>query len=397
MGEPIAITAGARTCIVVPAYNEEHRFQGERLEAFLAESAGVDFILVNDGSTDRTLELLRALEVRWPGRIDVLDLDRNRGKAEAVRQGMLRAFARPGVAYAGFWDADLATPLEAIEDFQRTLDRNPSMRMVIGSRVALLGRRIDRKPLRHYCGRFAATAASLVLGSIVYDTQCGAKLFRTDRDMAALFGQPFGSRWIFDVELLARYLRRFGGDAGIYELPLDRWQDVGSSKVRPRDYIRAFGELANVYRQYRLPERYRAAFDVVTSPFSRYVGAGAIGTLSHLVALAVAVELAGLSPTLGTGLGAVFGAGVNYALNYHFTFVSTAAHVRTLPRYLGVAVFGMAVSMGVVRHLTMRFGTAHYLEAQLVATGLVLVLGFLLNRAWTFGSAASSGDAAMDP
>ena len=154
--------------------------------------------------------------------------------------------------YFGYWDADLATPLDAVAGFVEILDRDPRIDVVIGARVALLGRDIQRRLLRHYVGRVFATAASVVLRLPVFDTQCGAKLFRCNADMRGLFERPFGSRWIFDVEVLARYLARPSASSqGLYELPLARWVDVGESRLKLRDFVHAAADLATIYRQYR--------------------------------------------------------------------------------------------------------------------------------------------------
>jgi hypothetical protein len=128
--------------------------------------------------------------------------------------------------------------------------------MVFGARVRLLGRSVRRSPIRHYLGRAFSTAASLALGVGVYDTQCGSKLFRASREIMSLFQTPFSSRWIFDVEIVARLAaaRRGTGrpqvDELVYEFPLHEWRDVAGSKVKPRDFARAFFELAAITRRY---------------------------------------------------------------------------------------------------------------------------------------------------
>jgi hypothetical protein len=159
-----------------------------------------------------------------------------------------------GVEYAGFWDADLATPLDAIRQFVDVLDSRPDTDMVFGSRVKLLGRKVERRILRHYLGRVFATVVSIVLRLPIYDTQCGAKLFRAKPVTRSLFDEPLQSRWVFDVELIARYIVAIGSPATaanrIYEYPLHVWEDVGGSKVKPFDFIVAFRDVARIYWKY---------------------------------------------------------------------------------------------------------------------------------------------------
>ena len=155
----------------------------------------------------------------------------------------------------GFWDADLATPLDAVEDFLALAAKRQEIDLILGSRVLLMGRDIRRKPLRHYLGRVFATAASLTLGLPVYDTQCGAKVFRANAAIAAVFAGPFRSAWIFDVELiLARYLGlpAEGGPPRRAHLraAVPAWHDVPGSKLRPADFARSLFELAAIGRRY---------------------------------------------------------------------------------------------------------------------------------------------------
>jgi dolichyl-phosphate beta-glucosyltransferase len=378
-----------RTQIVVPCYNEERRFRATAFDDYLAAHDDVGFVLVNDGSVDGTLGILLELQRRWSDRIQVIDQQPNQGKAEAVRAGMIHA-AHAGADYIGYFDADLATPLAAIEEFVAILDRTARIDIVLGARVALLGRDIRRRSIRHYLGRVFATAASLVLAVPVYDTQCGAKLLRARTALSAgLFDRPFGSRWIFDVELIARYLTGSGSQEGLYEQPLREWTDVGESTVKARDFLRAGGEMAAIYREYQLHRDVDALLAILTAPFVRYAGAGVVGTAAHYGVLVASVELIGLSPTVATALGAISGAAINYVLNYHLTFASKAPHRRVLPRFLAVAALSTAVSAGGMWYAVHAMHIP-YLAAQIFCTGLVLVLGFAFNRLWTFGSAGSA-------
>jgi glycosyltransferase involved in cell wall biosynthesis len=245
----------SRVIVVVPCFNEATRLDKRIFQAFVREHRQLRFLFVNDGSTDGTLSLLQGLRRSDPDCFAVCHLAENVGKAEAVRQGLLRAF-ESDPEYLGYWDADLATPLDAILTFCSVLDSRPDIEMVFGARVSLLGRSVKRSPLRHYLGRVFATAASLAVGIGFYDTQCGAKLFRASHEIMSLFQSPFATRWIFDVEIIARLIATRRGtsrarvDEIVYEFPLHEWRDVAGSKVRAHDFARALGELAAIAWRY---------------------------------------------------------------------------------------------------------------------------------------------------
>lgn len=370
--------------IVVPCYNEEQRLDVAAFAQFLTRTEQVGIIFVNDGSQDGTLSLLTALADRFPRRVLVIDQPFNQGKGEAVRVGMLRAIDQ-SAEYAGYFDADLATPLESSAEFIETLDRNPELHLVLGARVSLLGRTITRKASRHYSGRLFATAASLVLALPVYDTQCGAKLLRVTERARSLFERPFASRWIFDVELFARYLSTYGSREGLYELPLRRWTDIGESKVKWHDFMRAGAEIAAIYRTYGIKRDFNTLLRLLSAQFVRYAGAGAVGTLCHYLVLVLLAEVFRVTPPAASVAGALMGAGVNYLLNYHFTFASKLAHRITLPRFLAVAVISAALNGVGMWFATTRLGV-HYLLAQLGCTTAVLLIGYALNAVWTFRS-----------
>jgi dolichyl-phosphate beta-glucosyltransferase len=371
-----------RTLLVVPCFDEEARLDVTAVIQFLEGAQQTGIIFVNDGSRDGTLKLLNQVAQQFPRRVVVIDQGANKGKAEAVRVGMLRAMDFR-VEYAGYFDADLATPLESSAEFVETLDKHTNLQFVIGARVALLGRTITRRASRHYTGRIFATVASLVLALPVYDTQCGAKLMRVNARARSLFEKPFGSRWIFDVELFARYLAVYGDRNGLYELPLLRWSDVGESKIKWHDFMRASAEIASIYRAYGIKRDFDSFLRLLTAPFLRYVGAGGVGTLCHYLVLTILVTLFAVTPAAATVAGALVGAGINYLLNYHFTFASSATHRTTLPRFLMVATLSAVLNGVGMWFATSRLGL-HYLVSQLGCTAVVLVVGYLLNAAWTF-------------
>ncbi len=238
--------------IVVPCYNEELRLPVEQFHRFLCESETV-FVFVDDGSRDKTLDRLEEFRKGREDRVFVLRSPANQGKAEAVRRGMNFALTQQ-VEYIGYWDADLATPLDAIPQFIAVLAGKPGLDMVFGARVKLLGRDVHRRTVRHYLGRVFATTVSVMLRLPIYDTQCGAKIFRVRADTGGLIAEPFSTRWVFDVELLARYIRQLGSPElaaqRIYEYPLDVWEDVGGSKVKPLDFFVAFRDVALIYWKY---------------------------------------------------------------------------------------------------------------------------------------------------
>lgn len=238
--------------IVIPCFNEAERFDGEAFTHFFTDSR-VRLTFVDDGSKDATGAVLDS----WCGRIGerakLLRLPENRGKGEAVRAGLLDAL-REGASVVGFADADLATPADELLRMIALLEESTAD-AVIGSRIALLGVDIERNVSRHHLGRLFATCVSLVLRERVYDTQCGAKLFRASDTLLDALTDPFVSRWAFDVELLGRLL--VAGQT-IVEVPLRRWTDVPGSKLHPRAMLRAAADLVRIERDLRTRRRTRA-------------------------------------------------------------------------------------------------------------------------------------------
>jgi glycosyltransferase involved in cell wall biosynthesis len=219
-------------------------------------------LLVDDGSTDRTLDVLAEIQGAAPAStVRVLPLPRNGGKAEAVRQGLANALGR-GARLIGYADADLSTPFAELSRLLEPVEQGTAD-VVLGSRVALLGTHIERTRARHYLGRVFATAASLLLKLGVYDTQCGAKFFRQSPALESALSVPFSSSWAFDVELIGRLLLGAPGAPPIapdrfVEIPLRAWRDVRGSHLKSRDMARAAFDLVRIQRALLAWER-RAA------------------------------------------------------------------------------------------------------------------------------------------
>jgi glycosyltransferase involved in cell wall biosynthesis len=236
-----------RAAIVIPFFNEERRFDRARLVEL---SRRVEVVAVDDGSRDRTLALLGEVAKEAGGAIQVLPLARNGGKGEAVRQGLLHAASR-GARILGFTDADFSTSPGELCALLAELEARPDLDVLIASRVLLVGRRVERNPMRHYLGRVFATLAANILRTPFYDTQCGAKLFRRTPALESALALPFVSRWAFDVELLGRLLIGTKGIPGVplarmREVPLEQWVDVGGSKVTTAAMVRTLSDLARI-------------------------------------------------------------------------------------------------------------------------------------------------------
>ena len=243
----------SRTCIAIPCYNEETRLPVGEFEEYFASHKDVDFCFVNDGSTDDTIMVLTRLCKGWEERMAIVSLQKNSGKAEAVRAGIIHALSLKKYHKVGFWDADLATPLEEIDYLSEFMDKNESFAFAFGSRIKTLGVLIERKLLRHYFGRVFATFASGVVRLPVYDTQCGAKLMKSEV-AKKVFDRSFSSKWLFDIEIFARMIEIYGHNEAekmMVEVPLRKWIDKGNSRITMTYLLKMPFELFSIYRSHR--------------------------------------------------------------------------------------------------------------------------------------------------
>lgn len=210
--------------IVIPAYNEARRIGPtlQRVQAYIqSKSFPVELIVVDDGSTDSTPELLRQAAKESPP-LQVLRNEPNRGKGFSVRRGVLASKGQ----YVLFTDADLSSPIEETDKLLAAL-QSADAAAAIGSRA--LNRKLIGIPqpwFRDFGGRCFNLVVRLLTGLKLRDTQCGLKLFRRASTIEAFKlqrVQGFG----FDPELLFLIERKKGK---IVEVPV-RWNNDPDTKV----------------------------------------------------------------------------------------------------------------------------------------------------------------------
>ena len=230
--------------IIIPFYNEEKRIEIERFHQIFNDFPQYNFILVNDGSTDNTNTILDEFKSKFPN-LTILKLDKNIGKAEAIRSAVLSISNADFIVY---YDADLATPFSELEKLIKFSILHQNYKMVMGARIKLIGNQVKRSLKRHYFGRIFATIVSqFVLKVAVYDTQCGAKVidFETAKP---IFSKPFISKWLFDVEVLKRLQKIHNLKEVVKEIPLEKLKEIGNSKIKATDFFKIPFELLKIYR-----------------------------------------------------------------------------------------------------------------------------------------------------
>jgi dolichyl-phosphate beta-glucosyltransferase len=241
--------------IVVPAYNESARL-GASLEKILSYLAGqgwaaeVEVIVVNDGSTDDTAEIVRRL-ARKNSALRLVENPGNRGKGYSVRNGMLQARGQVLV----FSDADLSAPIEELPKLLKALDDGDGADIAIGSRWLQAELQTQRQPLhRQLFGRVFNLLLRITLGLQFKDTQCGFKAFQ-QKAAQKIFPLQRIERWGFDPEILF-LARKFG--FRVQEVPV-AWAHSGGTRIHPlTDGSRMFWEMLRI-RWYDLTGKYDVA------------------------------------------------------------------------------------------------------------------------------------------
>ena len=224
--------------IVVPAFNEARRIAEtvRKIDDFIRRSPlALELIVVDDGSTDNTAEIVREFPAKG---LRLIQNKKNHGKGYTVRQGVLAASGK----YVLFTDADLSAPIEELTKLLE-IAIGDGIDVVIGSRS--LDRRYIEKHqsrLRELGGIVFNLMVRLLLGMRLHDTQCGFKLFSRQRSRR-IFEELTTFGFGFDPELL--FLAKRNG-LTIREAPV-RWSHAEGSKVKfLRDGVRMFFDLVRI-------------------------------------------------------------------------------------------------------------------------------------------------------
>jgi dolichyl-phosphate beta-glucosyltransferase len=217
---------------ILPFYNEENRINKIEFNKIFFENKSIDFLLLNDGSTDKTLEILNDFKNKFDN-IFIYSSYKNLGKAEIIR----RAFLLPtnsDYKFIGFLDSDFATPFEEYKNLLNII-KIKDFDIIFGSRVRLHGYDIKRNEKRHFFSRIIISFLNIIFRLNIYDTQCGCKIFN-NKSVKDIFSKKFTTKWLFDVEIFIRY---FGlvKNKNAYEFPINKWTEIKGSKIKTIDFF----------------------------------------------------------------------------------------------------------------------------------------------------------------
>ncbi|MDV7186816.1 response regulator [Lutibacter sp. TH_r2] len=233
--------------VVIPCYNEEERLLSDDFLKFVDKHSGYHLCFVNDGSKDKTLDVLNKLREGRENFISIYDCEKNGGKADAVRLGMLHMAKKQDLDYIGFLDADLSTDLSDFDELVSTIE-NSDYKIVSGSRISRMGADITKESARKIISLTINFIIRKILKMDFKDTQCGAKIFHKDViDIA--FSNQFLTKWLFDVEIFIRIRKYFGLQKAkeiLCEKPLKRWIHADGSKLSMKDSIKIIGQLGQI-------------------------------------------------------------------------------------------------------------------------------------------------------
>ncbi len=225
--------------VIIPAFNEEKRIVNTLLDVVktLTHKIKYEIVVVDDGSTDRTVKLIK--EKNLP-HLRIISLKKNKGKGFAIKSGILSSSGD----YFLFMDADNSTKIKEVFAFIKYFNQYD---IIIGSRGLKDSVITKKQPfLRNQMGNLGSFVISKTLGLNYKDTQCGFKLFKANV-AKEIFSKVEQDGWSFDFEVLKIAQKK---DFKVLEMPIT-WENSSSSKVKFTDYFRTLKDLLTIYKKYR--------------------------------------------------------------------------------------------------------------------------------------------------
>ncbi|TQI71555.1 glycosyl transferase family 2 [Gramella sp. Hel_I_59] len=234
--------------LFIPCYNEEERLNIKAFQLFIKEtSVKMDFYFIDDGSLDNTADIISNNLIDKEN-VQLIKLDRNRGKGNALRVGMLQSLLRNYEFYA-FIDADLDVPLDQVCLLHKELIKSSGL-IAISKRN--LKSNFDIFNLRSIASLCMVNLANRIIGfeNKIKDTQCGCKMLH--REIVEIcFKDEFISEWLFDIEIFLRLKKEVkGARERIFEVKLHILNKNGRSKFRFRQNFKIAHQLYRINKFY---------------------------------------------------------------------------------------------------------------------------------------------------
>lgn len=229
--------------IIIPCYKEHERLPKflENL-SILIKNSNIKILIIDDGSPENYFDLLKTNVSKFLNKnIELHHYEKNIGKGHAIAYGINLAKTK----YVGFLDADGSIGEKEVFRMVNYFRKNSEIDMLISSRIAMLGRTIDRKISRHVTGRIFATISNILFPIQVYDSQCGFKLFSKAK-YENVKNKIIDNQWLWDTQLLILF---YYSGFKILEFPID-WSEKENSKIRFfRDALKMFFGLIKFKKQ----------------------------------------------------------------------------------------------------------------------------------------------------
>ncbi len=244
----------------MPLYNESNRYKYDHWFKILNENLSVNFLFVDDNSTENSDYLLN-LKNKFKN-FHYVKLNENQGKANAIRHGLMLANNSADLGadifgYIDFDDSILHSEVQRLIHLICNLNNSQcSIDTVWATRVKLNGRVIRRSNIRHFFSRILITLIGLNYPDLPYDSQCGLKLFFKSEHLLSSLTYKFRTRWFIDLELLIRMTKLKKEKLNIWEEPLLHWTEIKSFNYNFASLIKILFDVFYICKEIRKIRKY---------------------------------------------------------------------------------------------------------------------------------------------